>query len=135
MFKDKLKKKVRDEADRKYPKKLDMSSVTGSGIYNHACHFNAVNRARAGDSSAVVECVVIDDGYATAHYINMQANGEYVDYTLGWHYSGCDYRFIRYVPFTEWGTIGDSLGNLKRELCKPVARWQKVFMLTDGELC
>lgn len=135
MIKSKLCRIVRDAADKKYPKRLDMSFVDGSGLYNHACHLNSVNRARDGSSSAVVEVVVIDDDKCTAHYINMQSDGQYVDYTLGWHWSGADYRFVRYVPFTEWGTITDSLRSLKSKLCKPVAKWQRFTMITDGELC
>lgn len=135
MIKSKLCRIVRDAADNKYQKRLDMSFVDGAGLYNHACHLNAVNRARDGSSAAVVEVAVIDDDKCTAHYINMQSDGRYVDYTLGWHWSGADYRFVRYVPFTEWGTITDSLSRLKSELCKPVAKWQRFTMITDGELC
>lgn len=135
MIKSKLKKIIRDAADKKYTKKIDMSFIDGAGLYNHACHLNAVNRARDGSSCAVVEVVVIDDKSVIAHYINMQSDGTYVDYTLGWHWSGADYRFVRYVPFTEWSDIAGSLSRLKAELCKPVAKWQKLLMVTDGELC
>ena len=135
MFNNKLKKIVRDAADKKYPKRLDMSFVDGAGLYNHACHLNAVNRARDGSSAAVVEVVVIYDDKCTAHYINMQYDGTYIDYTLGWHWAGADYRFVRYVPFTEWADITGALNRLKAELCKPVAKWQKVLMITDDELC
>lgn len=135
MIKSKLKKIIRDAADKKYTKKIDMSFVDGTGLYNHACHLNAVNRARDGSSCAVVEVVVIDDKSVIAHYINMQSEGSYVDYTLGWHWSGADYRFVRFVPFTEWSDITGSLSRLKADLCKPVAKWQKLLMVTDGELC
>lgn len=104
-------------------------------MYNHACHLNAVNRARSGDSAAVVEVVMINDDSVTAHYINMQADGKFVDYTLGWHWSGADYRFVRYVPFTEWSDITSSLERLKAELCKPVNKWMRAFMLTNNEMC
>lgn len=135
MFNNKLKKIIRDAADKKYTKKIDISFIDGAGLYNHACHLNAVNKARDGSSCAVVEVVVIDDKSVTAHYINMQADGSYVDYTLGWHWAGADYRFVRFVPFTEWPDITGSLSRLKAELCKPVAKWQKLLMVTDGELC
>ena len=79
--------------------------------------------------------VLIDGNSVTAHYINMQADGTYIDYTLGWHWSGADYRFVRFVPFTEWPDITGSLSRLKAELCKPVAKWQKLLMVTDNELC
>lgn len=126
---------MRNAAAQRYQKKIDISFIDGVGLYNHACHLNAVNRCRSGDSAAVVEVVVIDDDSCTAHYINMQSDGRYVDYTLGWHWSGADYRFVRYVPFTEWGDITSSLERLKKELCKPIAKWQRFTMLTDNELC
>lgn len=93
---------MRNAAAQRYQKKIDIGFIDGVGLYNQACHLNAVNRCRAGDSAAVVEVVVIDDDSCTAHYINMQCDGRYVDCTLGWHWSGDDYRFVRYVPFTEW---------------------------------
>lgn len=135
MIKNKLCKMVRDAADKKYTNKININFVDGSGLYNHACHLNAVNRARDGSSCAVVEVVMMNDDKATAHYINMQSDGTYIDYTLGWHWSGADYRFVRYVPFTEWPDITTQLEKLKAELCKPVARWQRFTMLTDDELC
>lgn len=135
MIKEKLCRMVRDAADKKYKKKINIGFVDGAGLYNHACHLNAVNRCRDGSSVAVVECVVIDSDKVTAHYINLQSDGTYVDYTLGWHWSGADYRFVRLVPFTEWSDITGSLSRLKAELCKPVARWQKFTLITDGQLC
>jgi hypothetical protein len=135
MIKNKLCKTMRDAADKKYTKRIDINFVDGSGLYNHACHLNAVNKARDGSSCAVVEVVMINDDKATAHYINMQSDGAYVDYTLGWHWSGADYRFVRFVPFTEWPNITTKLEKLKAELCKPVAKWQRFTMLTNNELC
>lgn len=81
MIKTKLKKIIRDTADKRYIKKIDISFIDGTGLYNHACHLNAVNKARDGSSCAVVDVVVIDDKSVTAHYINMQSDGAYVDYT------------------------------------------------------
>lgn len=54
MFRNKLKKIIRDAADKKYIKKIDISFIDGAGMHNHACHLNAVNRARDGSSCAVV---------------------------------------------------------------------------------
>lgn len=135
MFKNKLKRIVRDAADKKYTNKIDISFIDGVGMYNHSCHLNAVNRVRDGSSCAVVECLILDSNSVTAHYINLQSDGSYVDYTLGWHWAGCDYRFVRLVPFAEWSSITDALENLKRDLCRPVAKWQRLLMLRDGELC
>lgn len=135
MIKEKLCRIVRDAADKKYTKKIDIGFINGVGLYNHSCHLNAVNRCRDGSSAAVVECVVIDSDKATAHYINLQSDGTYVDYTLGWHWSGADYRFVRLVPFTEWSDITSSLSRLKAELCKPVSMLQNFVMITDDKLC
>ena len=53
MFNNKLKKIIRDAAGKKYTKKIDISFINGTGMYNHACHLNAVNKARDGSSCAV----------------------------------------------------------------------------------
>ena len=36
MFRNKLKKIIRDAADKKYTKKIDISFIDGTGLYNHA---------------------------------------------------------------------------------------------------
>lgn len=59
--------KMRKAAMEKYKKKIDISFIDGVGMRNHACHLNAVNRARAGNSAAVVEVVMINDDSVTAH--------------------------------------------------------------------
>jgi len=129
-----IKKKVRDAADKAFPQKMEMSWVDGAGMYNHACHLNAVNAVRDGRACAVVECVVLDDAYATAHYINLDSRGKYIDLTLGYFWAGADYRFVRLVPMTEWGSISDKLNELKARLCKPVksAMWS---WYSNNELC
>lgn len=129
-----IKKKVRDAADKAYPQKIEMSWVEGAGMYNHSCHLNAVNAVRDGRACAVVECIVIDDSYATAHYINLDARGKYIDLTLGYFWAGADYRFVRLVPMTEWDSISDKLQALKDNMCKPVkaAMWS---WYSTNELC
>ena len=44
MIKKKLQMKMRKAAMEKCAKKIDISFVDGVGMYNHACHLNAVTR-------------------------------------------------------------------------------------------
>lgn len=135
MLKSKIKQIVRDNADKNYPKKIVISCASNQAMLNNSCMYNAVNKCMLGESSAVVECVVITNSQATAHYINLQPDGSFVDFTLGWHWSSCDYRFIRYVPYTEWGSIGESLDRLKCKLSEPVKLWKRILMLNDNDIC
>ncbi len=120
-----IRERVRDAADKAFSQKIEMSWVEGAAMYNHACHLNAVNAVRDGRACAVVECVLLDDACATAHYINIDSRGKYIDLTLGYFWAGADYRFVRLVPMTEWDSISDKLNELKAKLCKPVksAMW------------
>lgn len=135
MITERIQRKARDAADKKWQKKIYVSPAIGLGIYNNSCMYNAVNKCMSGESAAVVECVVVDSDKVTAHYINMQEDGSFIDYTLGWHYSGCDYRLVRYVPQTEWGSINRSLINLKKKICEPVKRVKSLFCIDDNDIC
>jgi hypothetical protein len=137
MIKEKLRAIVAAKADQKYAVKMEMdtSAGIGSGLYNNSCHLNAVNAAMDGRAAGVVECIMINGGYATAHYINMLEDGKYKDFTLGWHYSGSDYRFVRHVPYTEWHKISDCLTALKKEMCLCVRRCMILFGMDEYDLC
>lgn len=135
MILNKIRRKVRDAASDKYTNKIDVSWIAGEGLYNHACHLNSVNKVMSGEAAAVVEVVMISGDSCTAHYINLMPDGRFVDFTLGWHYAGCDYRLVRYVPKTEWDSISKSLDALKVELCKPVATMKKLLLINDGQIC
>ena len=101
-----------------YPKKMDIKEQYDfMPLINNGCHFNAVHAVKKGDAVAVVECIVISDDSITAHYINMDSNGDFIDFTLGWSWSGGDYRFIRYLNESEYDSIDNAVGTLKKKLC------------------
>ena len=105
------------KASKTYPKKIDVTaSKKGISLMNNRCHYNAVNAVKTGLAVAVVECVMIGGDDCTAHYINLLENGEYVDFTLGWAWSGGDYRLVRYVHEDDYDSIDKKLGALKANL-------------------
>jgi len=114
---DSLKKKVLAKASKTYPKKLDVTAPKkGISLMNHCCHYNAVNAVKTGVAVAVVECVMIESDRCYAHCINLLEDGSYVDLTLGWAWSGCDYRLVRFVHESEYKYISKKLGDLKANL-------------------
>jgi len=134
---DKIKLKVKGFAESEFTKKLDISVVHDTPpLMNNCCHYNAVNMVRANKAVAVVECVVIESDGCIAHYINMLEDGSYVDYTLGWSWSGSDYRFIRFVHENEYTDINGSLGNLKNMLTNAfVGSKAKLFNIDKWDFC
>lgn len=136
MFKSKLKKIVRDNADKKYPKKLEITAPpSGIAMINSACGYNAVHAVKVGMASCVVEVVIIDDDYCTAHYVNLMMNGDIVDFTLGWLWAGADYRLVRYLHPDEDVKIRECLSDLKSSLCHDLPWYFKVSTLTKWDLC
>lgn len=136
MIKEWLKKKARDDAEKTFTNKIKITSpINQMALMNHACHFNAVNAVRTGKAVCVVEVVVINDDSCTAHYINMLDDGSFVDFTLGWSWSGADYRLIRYVHESLYGEISDELSALKERLCKIIARKMKFTTYSPYDIC
>lgn len=128
-----LRRKAMESADKMYPQKIDMSQIPEGvmPLLNHKCHFNAVHAVKAGKAAAVIECVIVDDLDCTAHYINQMQDGSYCDYTLGWLWSGADYRFCRIVPEQEYKRIDQSLSDLKSLICSSHLRWYDRIMKID----
>lgn len=136
MFKTRLKKIVRDNANRDYPKKLDITApTTGIAMINSACGYNAVHAVKSGMAVGVIEVVVVDDDSCSAHYVSLMTNGDIVDFTLGWSWAGADYRLVRYVHPDEYGKINECLSNLKSQLCYGLPWYFGVSPLTKWDLC
>jgi hypothetical protein len=125
------------KADSKYQQKINISSKFDfMPLINQSCHYNSVHAVKAGKAAAVIECVTIGNTCTTAHYISQLEDGSYVDYTLGWSWSGDDYRFIRIVPESEYGCIYDSLHQLKEKLCaSSIGRIAKILSIEPGDIC
>lgn len=134
---DKLRKKVSEKAKLDYTVKLDITAPESElAMMNNRCQYNAVNAVKTGIAVAVVECVSIDKDDCSAHYINMLSNGDYVDFTLGWAWSGSDYRFVRYVHDSEYEKIGEKLGELKANLTNGfIKKPHKLIGIDEWDLC
>lgn len=125
MLKDRLKKQVRDWCDKTYPKKLEVEfKPEHRPLQNHRCHNNADHMVRCGDAVSIAEVVMIDDDTCTLHYINMDDQGAYFDATLGYQYSGSDYRLIRLIH-TFKGYPGNHLEDEKERIClEALGKWR-----------
>ena len=130
-----LKKQIAARASAKYEKNLDVSVDTEMPMLNNKCQFNSINAVKHKNAAAVIECVVIGSDDCTAHYINLMSDGRIIDYTLGWAWSGGDYRFVRYVPDSEYETINESLGKLKQSLCGKLPWYCKILRIDQWDLC
>ncbi len=105
-------------ANEKYATRLNIAPPDKDmALMNNRCQHNAVNAVKTGRAVAVIECVMINEKDCTAHYINLLECGTIVDLTLGWAWSGGDYRLVRYVHESEYEVINDKLGDLKERLC------------------
>ena len=79
---------------------------------------------RCGDAVSIAEVVIIDDNTCTLHYINMDDQGVYFDATLGYQYSGSDYRLIRLIH-TFKGYPGNHLEDEKERIClEALGKWR-----------
>ena len=137
MLIDKLSKAVGNRAAYMYPCKLKMAGKKDFlPLHNHRCQWNAYHAVKAGMAVSIVECVMINsDGTCTAHYINKLESGECVDYTLGYAWSSCDYRFVRIVDIEDW-QMNTNLTNLKARLCDGmIPWWAKLFGVTPDKVC
>ena len=101
-------------------KKIEVNPLTQSEpLINHKCQYNSVNQVKLGKAVAVVEVVILGgDGSPTAHYININEQGEYYDITLGWSWGGCDYRLVRIISSSsnELSSAGEMLSRLKKKM-------------------
>lgn len=125
MLKKTLKQKVRDWCDKAYPKKIDVGFKSEHRpLFNQQCHNNADHMVRCGDAVSIAEVVIIDDNTCTLHYINMDDQGLYFDATLGYQYSGCDYRLIRLLhKFKDYP--GTHLEDEKARIClDALGKWK-----------
>lgn len=125
MLKKTLKQKVRDWCDKAYPKKIDVEfNPEHRPLQNHRCHNNADHMVRCGDAVSIAEVVMINDDSCVLHYINMDDQGVYFDVTLGYQYTGSDYRLIRLIhAFKEYP--GCHLNDEKRRICKEaLGKWK-----------
>ncbi len=85
-------------------------------LVNARCHYNAVQAVKTGLAVGVVEVVIVYSDSCSAHYVNLMADGSYVDFTLGQMCINDSYRFVRHVSPNEYEEINTALMNLKKRL-------------------
>lgn len=127
---------MRDRADYMHPCKIKIADKKDFvPLHNHRCQWNAYHAVKAGLAIAVVEVVMIDSDSCTAHYINKLESGECVDFTLGYAWSGSDYRFVRVVPSDDY-QMNRNLSSLKNRLCDGmIPWWAKLLGIAPDDLC
>lgn len=133
----KIERAVWVAATQQYRTRIAMSDKCDfMAMLNHRCQYNAVHAVKAGLAKSVIECLQVDHGQATAHYINQLEDGQYVDYTLGWLYRNSDYRIIREVPENEYQECGEALTALKERLCRGYITWvDRALGIVPGDVC
>lgn len=129
--------KISELAQKAYPRKIKMSlpSTQHLPLVNARCHYNAVQAVKTGLAVGVVEVVMVYSDTCTAHYINLMADGSYVDFTLGQMCIDDDYRFIRHVSPNEYENINQSLIKLKAALVDPLPWPIKLIVLDNNNWC
>ncbi len=80
-------------------------------LMNRQCMHNVVNELKAKRAFAIIE--VVGSGDAIAHYLCVAENGDIYDPTLGWNWSGCKYKLVRYIH-PEYDGICDMSGELDK---------------------
>ena len=116
-------------------KKIEVTPLTQSEpLINNSCHYNSVNQVKLGKAVAVVEVVMFDgDDRPTAHYININEQGEYYDITLGWSWSGCDYRLVRIIHSSsnELSSAHEMLRKLKKKMYEMTPKYVRFLHRGD----
>lgn len=92
--------------------KLDIYESDRLAMMNNRCQYNALGEYRAKRAVAILEVF----GGGIAHYICMNEHGELYDPTLGWSFSGTEYKLSRYVHPIHEGDFNDNLINFKNAL-------------------
>lgn len=129
--------KMSELAKAKYTQRLTVSlpTTTHLPMVNARCHYNAVQAVKTGLAAGVVEVVMLYSNGCTAHYINLMADGSYVDFTLGQMCIDDDYRLVRHVSPNEYDTINDALGNLKKKLTEVLPWHLRILVKNPNNWC
>jgi len=114
-------KNIQDQAREKFKSwptiKIDKSDPPVLPSMNQRCMYNALNEYRSKRSVAILEVVNFNDN-PVAHYVSMDDQGKTYDPTLGWSWSGNDYRLSRYIHnmADETDDMGEVLAQFKLKL-------------------
>lgn len=123
-LKNKAQRVLADKADFHFTNKIKIAEKYDFiPLMNNRCSFNAIHAVKASMAQRVVEVVVADQSFTSAHYINEIEGVGFVDFTLGYAYRNNDYRFVRYVDESEFDSQVKILKNLKRRLHSLLPFW------------
>lgn len=100
--------------------------------HNRRCMYNAMDEYKAKRAFAIIEVCGTDDGIV--HYLNVDSSGKIYDPTLGWSYSGCEFKLIQYIHPETQLNMGDHLSQAKERLfndacSKTTKRLVKLFRI------
>lgn len=85
--------------------------------HNRQCMYNAMNEFKAKRAVAIIE-VVSSDNDPILHYLCMDKNGDIYDPTLGWSWSGYEWKLIQYIHPETDHNMGKHLQMAKEKLVK-----------------
>lgn len=135
MLKKKLQAKVLAYCLASYPRKIDVSaSHTMPPRHNNRCQLNSQAAVLQGDGILAVECVVLDENRAFLHYINLSADGEYFDCTLGPAWAGSDYRLVKLLREFPNNDADGRLLATKAAICRAALPHVPAWLYKPGDL-
>ena len=131
-----LRKRMAKRVRELYPLKLRITPNNEMALYNRKCHLNAIEAVNIGKATGVVECVVIcDENEPILHYINIDAEGNYIDYTLGRQFLSFDYHYVRLIKETDYDNIWNIFRKAKFNLVSTVTPRFITKLLPTNDLC
>ena len=105
-----------------------------SGVcrYNFRCHNNAVHDALNDGEDKIAMVIYIDDDYPIVHFINLNAEGEYTDNTLGRWSEKMEYYLVRTIDKEEFFSIYEIFNSYRKHLRSKLPLRLKLFSEYDG---
>lgn len=93
------------------------------GLFNYRCFSNAAEWARTHPGDTIVEVVYIDDGYPILHYLNVNAEGDYLETTLGYRANNLEYYLIRRIHQDDHAQIEQEFNRALRYYLLRFTNW------------
>lgn len=107
--------------------KIEVKS--GNCRYNQRCHLNSVHEALNNneDKLAMVYCYSkIHDEY-NVHFINVNADGEFIDNTFGRWSEAFEYYFIKYINKSDYFDINKIFKSYNKEMLRKLPFYLRWF--------
>lgn len=116
---------MRDYVDSQYEM---IEVVSGEIHYNYKCHLNSTHHAikNKDEKLALVMYREKDTQLPCVHFVNY-TKGKFVDNTIGNWSERFEYRFIRWVPESEFYSTPHILVDTQKVFKDMATFWQKYF--------